>query len=51
MKALDDVYAGGDIVEFPLPLIDESVNIGHWQIACAHGLQSITHAAANLTTL
>ncbi|XP_065843953.1 apoptosis-inducing factor 3-like [Oscarella lobularis] len=37
MKALDDVYAGGDIVEFPLPLIDESVNIGHWQIACAHG--------------
>ena len=37
MRVTDDVYAAGDIVQFPLPLIRESVSIGHWQIAHNHG--------------
>ena len=37
MKAGEDVYAGGDIVRFPLPLIGDTANIGHWQIAHKHG--------------
>ena len=37
MKAGEDVYAGGDIVRFPLPLIGDTANIGHWQIAHNHG--------------
>ena len=35
---IDNVYAAGDIVEFPLFTVnDQRVNIGHWQIAHAHG--------------
>ena len=37
MKATDGVYAAGDIVRFPLPLINGETNIGHWQIAHNHG--------------
>ena len=37
MKVAENVYAAGDIVSFPLPLIDDSVSIGHWQIAHNHG--------------
>ena len=37
MKVTDDVYAAGDIVQFPLPLAGKSVSIGHWQIAHNHG--------------
>jgi len=33
-----DVYAAGDIVEFPLFSVGgNSVNIQHWQMAHAHG--------------
>lgn len=34
---VDGVFAGGDIVEFPLSIMDMRVNIGHWQLAMAHG--------------
>ncbi|CAG5129586.1 unnamed protein product [Candidula unifasciata] len=35
---LPDVYAAGDIVEFPLYTVDDqSVNIQHWQMAHQHG--------------
>ncbi len=37
MKATDDVFGAGDIVRFPLPLIEGETNIGHWQIAHNHG--------------
>ena len=37
MRATEDVYGAGDIVRFPLPLIDGETNIGHWQIAHNHG--------------
>ncbi|XP_003386312.1 PREDICTED: apoptosis-inducing factor 3-like [Amphimedon queenslandica] len=37
MKVTDGVYAAGDIAKFPLPLIQDSVSIGHWQIAHNHG--------------
>jgi len=37
MKATEGVYAAGDIVRFPLPLVNGDVNIGHWQIAHNHG--------------
>lgn len=37
MKAADNVYAAGDIASFPLPLINDSISIGHWQIAHNHG--------------
>ena len=37
MKAGEDVFAGGDIARFPLPLIGDSANIGHWQLAHKHG--------------
>ena len=37
MKVADNVYAGGDVVRFPLPLIGDTANIGHWQIANKHG--------------
>ena len=34
----ENVYAAGDIVEFPLFMVgDEKVNIGHWQMAHKHG--------------
>ncbi|XP_067221820.1 apoptosis inducing factor mitochondria associated 4 isoform X1 [Chanodichthys erythropterus] len=33
-----DVFAAGDVVSFPLPLVGHKrVNIGHWQLAQAHG--------------
>jgi len=33
-----DVYAGGDMVTFPLTVYDGvNVSIGHWQIAQYHG--------------
>ena len=33
-----DVYAAGDIVEFPLMHMDnKTVNVQHWQIAHAQG--------------
>ncbi|XP_033123203.1 apoptosis-inducing factor 3-like [Anneissia japonica] len=33
-----NIYAAGDIVEFPLSIAnDAKVNIGHWQMAHAHG--------------
>lgn len=35
---LDNVYAGGDVVSFPLKYYsDKQVSIGHWQIAQNHG--------------
>ncbi|XP_023213679.1 apoptosis-inducing factor 3-like [Centruroides sculpturatus] len=34
---VDGIFAGGDIVEFPLTVMDARVNIGHWQLAMAHG--------------
>lgn len=34
-----DVYAVGDITQFPLFLVnDESVNVQHWQMAHQQGL-------------
>ena len=32
-----DVFGAGDVVEFPLWLADSEINIGHWQMAHAHG--------------
>ena len=41
MHSGSDVFAGGDIVAFPNPLNDADViNIGHWQLASAHGILS-----------
>lgn len=37
MEACEDVYACGDIVRFPLPLVGSTASIGHWQIAHNHG--------------
>ena len=37
MKVADNVYAAGDIAQFPLPLTGDKVSIGHWQIAHNHG--------------
>lgn len=38
-----DVYATGDIVEFPLFSVgDNKVNIQHWQMAHAHGVIILT---------
>lgn len=35
---VENVFAGGDIVEFPLSTMEgQRVNIGHWQQAQAHG--------------
>jgi thioredoxin reductase len=35
---IDDIYAAGDIVEFPLfTAEDQQVNVQHWQMANAHG--------------
>lgn len=35
---IPDVFAAGDVVSFPLPLVGHKrVNIGHWQLAQAHG--------------
>lgn len=36
--AVTDIYAGGDLVAFPLSTYDNKlVNIGHWQVAQIHG--------------
>lgn len=33
-----DVFGAGDVVSFPLALVwHKRVNIGHWQLAQAHG--------------
>lgn len=32
-----NVFAAGDIVQFPLFTANQNVNIGHWQMAHAHG--------------
>ena len=40
MEACEDVYACGDIVRFPLPLVGSTASIGHWQIAHNHGNKS-----------
>ncbi|XP_074598043.1 apoptosis-inducing factor 3-like [Brevipalpus obovatus] len=34
---VDSIYAGGDLVKFPLKLYDTHTSIGHWQIAQFHG--------------
>lgn len=35
---IPDVYAAGDVASFPLSIhADRRVNIGHWQLAQAHG--------------
>ncbi|XP_051535924.1 apoptosis inducing factor mitochondria associated 4 isoform X2 [Myxocyprinus asiaticus] len=35
---IPDVFAAGDVVSFPLPLVGHKrINIGHWQLAQAHG--------------
>lgn len=35
---ITDVFCGGDLSIFPLKMAkDQKVNIGHWQIAQAHG--------------
>ncbi|XP_073523796.1 apoptosis-inducing factor 3-like isoform X1 [Phyllobates terribilis] len=36
--SVPDVYAAGDVVSFPLAMMDgHRANIGHWQMAHAHG--------------
>ncbi|CAM1325098.1 AIFM3 (predicted) [Pycnogonum litorale] len=36
--SVPDIYAAGDIIEFPLAIANnERVNIGHWQLASYHG--------------
>lgn len=36
--SVTDVYAAGDIVQFPLFIADDQpTNIQHWQMACQHG--------------
>ncbi|KAJ1186430.1 hypothetical protein NDU88_003211 [Pleurodeles waltl] len=36
--SVPDVFAAGDVVSFPLSIMDgRRVNIGHWQMAHAHG--------------
>ncbi|XP_071994224.1 apoptosis-inducing factor 3-like [Engystomops pustulosus] len=36
--SVPDVYAAGDVASFPLAMMDgHRVNIGHWQMAHAHG--------------
>lgn len=34
---VDSIYAGGDLVKFPLKLYGTNTSIGHWQIAQFHG--------------
>lgn len=35
---IPDVFAAGDVASFPLSIhADKRVNIGHWQMAQAHG--------------
>ena len=36
--SVENVYAGGDIVMYPNPYENNAlINIGHWQLASAHG--------------
>lgn len=37
LKAADNLYAAGDIVQFPLPRSGERVRIEHWRLAAQHG--------------
>lgn len=41
-----NVFAGGDLVIFPLKPFDRSVNIGHWQIAQRHGKTAAVNMVA-----
>lgn len=50
MKAADGVYAAGDIAKFPLPLIKDSISIGHWQIAHNHGRVAGRNMAGKVET-
>lgn len=35
---IPDVFVAGDVVFFPFPLVEHKrINIGHWQLAQAHG--------------
>lgn len=35
---IPDVFSAGDVASFPLSIqADKRVNIGHWQLAQAHG--------------
>jgi apoptosis-inducing factor 3 len=36
MRAAPDLYAAGDIAQFPLPMSDETVRIEHWRVAQQH---------------
>ena len=47
MEACEDVYACGDIVRFPLPLVGSTASIGHWQIAHNHGNKSFYNKPYN----
>ena len=47
MKATEGVYAAGDIVRFPLPLVGTDANIGHWQIAHNHGMKSTNQTTSS----
>lgn len=40
MRVMKDVFGAGDIVRFPLPLIQGDTNIGHWQIAHNQGIST-----------
>lgn len=45
---VEGVYAGGDMVTFPLNTFDNlNVSIGHWQIAQLHGKFKISKAFNN----
>ena len=48
MKATEGVYAAGDIVRFPLPLINGNANIGHWQIAHNHGMRDVNSPPSSI---
>lgn len=42
---IPDVFAAGDVVSFPLALVGHKiVNIGHWQLAQAHGKTSYNNS-------
>lgn len=40
--SVPDVFAAGDVVSFPLPMMEgHRANIGHWQMAHSHGRKYI----------
>ncbi len=46
---IPDVFAAGDVVSFPLPLVGHKrVNIGHWQLAQAHGTTWYNNSSLNV---